>query len=384
MVLAIFIVNILNYLLATQLYINKIYIDLMLVYSIMAAILSFKSFSSISILLGTKIKNLSKDNFLKSLMIIFFISCVVFILGIEPRGLTVAIVFLVIIKSTDLYFSYVALINEDIYSLIINNEDASIKLVKKAIDGYKAKEKSRNQLAKFLHDDILQDIIFTKNKIENIYDELNILFDNNTESTSYDSNWELIKNTIYIDNLKTDYLEINESIDKVISNIRNNILLYNPMLENSEDAEKDIYELLLSLTKRFKTPNKHVELIIDLNNDINYPLSSFIYRIAHELLSNSLKHSKGNNITLLILVRYDKVYINIANFGDQFFDINSFNPGHYGLAILKEDIFSFGGNITSKKNLDEFPGEYILKNNPGESSECTNILVTLPVKIWRI
>ncbi len=156
---------------------------------------------------------------------------------------------------------------------------------------FNVEEKQRSELAKDLHDAVLQDLL-------SINKQLEIVADNSRKQNELDVVGDIQS---IIDNMKSAIVTTRETCHQL-----------RPQLLYDLGLEKALKKLV----------NKHNEnglrvILNTANLDDNIPkdIEINIYRIAQELLNNAKKHSNADDIRLLIVRIKEKIVINYEDNG---------------------------------------------------------------------
>ena len=201
-------------------------------------------------------------------------------------------------------------------------------------------DKYRKKLSKIIHDEILQDIIALKMDLTGRKSEM--------------ENDRLILIT-----------------DNIIRNLRGKIDYFDPKIHPERPLYTTYCEILDNISHRYDDKEMLVEFNCDKDIILNKPYDKLVYRILQELVNNAYKHSSGYLIEITLRVGYREIFITIANYGDDIYDINKVKKGHYGLNGLIEEIESYGGKYTFECKLD----------NEDENTVVTEIVIPINKEI---
>ncbi len=184
-------------------------------------------------------------------------------------------------------------------------------------------ENDRQRIAKDLHDTSLQNLTAIVHKVE---------------LASMYINQDPIR-------AKLELSTISNSIKEIIKEIRDTIFELRPMTFD----DLGFRELLDSYIEK-ETEKKNIKVVFDKYclNTTEPPILIFTFRVIKECFSNSVKHSKCNEIRLVIDDSDNKnLIIDITDNGTGF-DIEEKNlekNKHFGLIIMKERVKLMKGTI---------------------------------------
>lgn len=187
-------------------------------------------------------------------------------------------------------------------------------------------EKQRSDLARDLHDSVLQDLISLKRQSEMFLTN----FQNNQCPTS-------IENSL---------ISWNEQMSKVIQTTRETCHELRPQLLYDLGLVKAISKLTSQIQEeapfhiRLNTTRFDKELDIDIDSQLN------IYRIVQELLSNALKHSKASQVLVMLICIKDQVVLHYEDDGVGF-DASQLDQltMSMGLSGIRERVKALNGKL---------------------------------------
>jgi len=213
------------------------------------------------------------------------------------------------------------------------------------ISDFKKEELYKEQVADFLHDEVLQDVIYLKRELSDNY---KIPVDDNV-------------------------LKI---VDKIINRTRGQISLYKPYINYKISLADNYYDLIKSLKNRFGMNNILIDFICDDKLFLSSPYDLVIYRMIHELVTNIFKHSKGKYSVIELEVKNNMIILNVTNYGDYLESGPMTNMDSRGLKIIKRETDRFGGTfkISSFIDSDILIDKDILENS------VVNIKIEIPIK----
>lgn len=183
----------------------------------------------------------------------------------------------------------------------------------------KSEESIKNEIATYLHDDILQTIIALKNLV-------------------------LLKQTEEIKNILV------EELNSLIFNLRDRMDKYYPIL-SSDNTLKENYQRLIDERMRLRgIPSKLVTF--DCSDDIYIlpPYNTIVYRLLKEIINNALKYTKGYEIVISLRVYDDIITIHSRNL--------SANDGKVikgrGLNTIAETVELLNGTVECENSKGEY------------------------------
>ncbi|MBM7605437.1 two-component system sensor histidine kinase ComP [Metabacillus crassostreae] len=188
---------------------------------------------------------------------------------------------------------------------------------------FSIEEKQRSNLAKDLHDSVLQDLVSLKRQCEMALSEVEV-----------DS-----------DKLKNQLQEMNSNMTKIIKTTRETCqelrpqLLYDLGLVKALNKLVTQYQDTVDFDIRLNTGN------FTMNLDIDTQLN--IYRIIQELLTNAQKHSKASSVLIILVCIKDKIVLHYEDNGIGF-EYNNMNgqSESMGLSGISERVKALKGTIT--------------------------------------
>ena len=154
---------------------------------------------------------------------------------------------------------------------------------------------------------------------------------------------------------------------KIAGDVRNSCYALTPT-----DLNEGLFEALFSLCEVLKKQSG-LEIILCIQDEVknNQDFKSFpkeknlnIYRIVQEILSNAIKHSGAEKISLLVRTFNEKNFKIIISDGGKGFDLKSAlkTKNHFGLKNIQTRVKSLGGQV----------------NFFTEEGEGTQVSVTVP------
>jgi len=206
----------------------------------------------------------------------------------------------------------------------INSKDSSIFL--------RLQEQDRQRIAAELHDSVLQNLSLVMHNLE--LAEKFIDYDAVRAKLELESNRKIVKETI--------------------DGIRSTIFDLRPMQFDDFGFKKTLENQLEEY--KLRTSMDITYRIDDIDSKDNLILLT-IFRIVQELVINSIKHSKGNNINVQVLEAGAGIYIEESDDGIGIKEEDLKKDNHFGLKILKERVTMINGSL---KRLEDSKGTKIV------------------------
>lgn len=207
-----------------------------------------------------------------------------------------------------------------------NSRDLAKGMIGLKIGYLMNEENYQKYISDFLHDDILQDVIYVERELKDIY------------GLGKDSRLILaLDKIIYSLREKMNYVSTGINIKKSI-------------YENCRDVQTE-------LKQKYSNRRILVDFVCEEKLFIPNPYSSMILRLIKEMTTNIYKHSKGNFSIVELIRDGDEIILNVENYGDEYFDIYDTPRGHLGIKNILKDIEVFGGSITVNKLYDPLENE---------------------------
>ena len=193
-------------------------------------------------------------------------------------------------------------------------------------------EQDRQRIAAELHDSVLQNLSLVMHNLE--LAEKFIDYDAVRAKLELESNRKIVKETI--------------------DDIRSTIFDLRPMqfddfgFKKTLENQLEEYKLRTSMNITYRIDN------IDSKDNL---ILLTIFRIVQELVINSIKHSKGNNINVQVLEAGSGIYIEESDDGIGISEEDMKKDNHFGLKILKERVNMINGTL---KRLEDSKGTKII------------------------
>lgn len=255
--------------------------------------------------------------------------------------------FFIILKQSQLLDYYIKLVINKNNGIENGLEVSNLfkNILEKNILDFKKEELYKEQVADFLHDEILQDAIYIKKEL--------------------------------LDSYK---ISVNENIfkvaDKMINTTRGQISLYKPHINYDISLADNYYNLIKSLKNRFGIDNILVDFVCDNKLFLSSPYDLVVYRMIHELVTNIFKHSKGEYSVLELEVDNDVINLSVTNYGDYLENEFIMNTNNRGLKIIKREIDRFDGILDINSSIDSD----ILVSEDKIDESIVNIIIKIPIK----
>ncbi len=198
------------------------------------------------------------------------------------------------------------------------------KPISKNLCALEIQEKERQRIAMELHDTTLQNLAHMGHKIElaSLYMEKDVL------------------------QAKLELATVSKNLKIVIEEIRNTIFDLRPMSFDDLGLKESFENLFTKL----KESNTSFDFEVKVDNIIcdNNLILMTIFRVVQEACSNTIKHSEGNIIKIIIEQKGNNCKIMIRDNGMGFVvdEITEKNDNrHFGIAVMKERVKLLGGDI---------------------------------------
>lgn len=196
----------------------------------------------------------------------------------------------------------------------------------------KLQEADRQRIAAELHDSVLQNLSLVMHNLE--LAEKFIDYDSVRAKLELESNRKIVKETI--------------------DDIRSTIFDLRPMQFDDFGFKKTLENQLEGYKSRTSMDISY--RIDDLDSKDNLVLLT-IFRIVQELVINSIKHSKGNSLSVQVLDEGSRIYIEESDDGIGISDEDFEKENHFGMKILKERVNMINGTF---RKMDDVKGTKIV------------------------
>ncbi|MBW4829511.1 MAG: hypothetical protein KZY61_01645 [Clostridiaceae bacterium] len=255
--------------------------------------------------------------------------------------------FFVILKQSQLLDHYIKLVINKSNGMKNRLEVSNLfkNIIEKNISDFKKEELHKEQVADFLHDEILQDVIYIKKEL--------------------------------LDSYK---ISVNDNIfkvaNKMINTTRGQISLYKPHINYDISLAENYYNLIKSLKNRFGIDNILVDFVCDDKLFLSSPYDLVVYRMIHELVTNIFKHSKGEYSVVELEVDNNVINLSVINYGDYLENGFIMNTDNRGLKIIEREIDRFNGTLDINSSIDSD----ILVSEDKIDESIVNITIKIPIK----
>lgn len=240
---------------------------------------------------------------LVSLIVTINITCLYLMTRFLPDWLIIVYIFLLTLSSIPILKDILILNSKTSYSLLDNNSIFS------------AVEAEREEISIYLHDTIIQDVIYHKRQFENL---------------------ELIP--------KDEALGL---LDDVIFELRELCSNIYPLMIKELGLKNAILDVIDKFQKKEPIIIKHQIDVTKFNFENN--INNFILRSIREIINNSIFHGNAKNIRLHLYETEHMVNIEIIDDG-YFGIVNDTSSSHFGLNVISEKLSLLGGKLTIDRN----------------------------------
>lgn len=203
-----------------------------------------------------------------------------------------------------------------------NNYPLDYKSIK--INILDIQEKERQRIARDLHDTTVQNLTHLIHKIE---------------LSSKFMDQDILR-------AKLELATLNKSVKEIIHEMRSTIFNLRPM--SFDDMGINV---VLERFQEMLVEKSEMEIVFSID-EIKSQDDLFlvtIFRSIQECCWNSIQHSKGTKLSIVLKYNTDNVEIIIRDDGIGFEYYEQDNNNHFGLSILKERIFLLSGKIEISK-----------------------------------
>ncbi len=182
----------------------------------------------------------------------------------------------------------------------------------------------RERIAQDLHDDIIQSVYAVGLALDQAKLDM---------STAYQTSMEQIDLSL-------------KSLSGVIQDIRGYIFDLRPQAESVQF--KNLKGRLEGLAQELKA-NIRLPVQADISPDIdtylNEQQATHLFYIAHEALSNAIRHAKANQISLTLRKEEDLIILQVQDDGLGFIPPSKISPGHHGLNNIQTRVLRLGATL---------------------------------------
>ncbi|MDA1476247.1 histidine kinase [Bacillus changyiensis] len=189
-------------------------------------------------------------------------------------------------------------------------------------------EKQRSDLARDLHDSVLQDMISLKHKSEIFLAELQ-------------------KDQVCINQIQQKLTSFNNQMSNVIQTTRETCQELRPQVLYDLGLVKALSKLAVqhreSTSLRIRLNAERFSKVLDLDTQLN------LYRIVQELLSNTVKHAKASEVLIMLVCIKEKVILHYEDDGIGFDQDKLYhNNTNMGLSGIRERVRALDGRLDIK------------------------------------
>ncbi|NPC93978.1 PDZ domain-containing protein [Bacillus sp. WMMC1349] len=189
-------------------------------------------------------------------------------------------------------------------------------------------EKQRSDLARDLHDSVLQDMISLKHKSEIFLAELQ-------------------KDQVCIKQIQQKLTSFNKQMSNVIQTTRETCQELRPQVLYDLGLVKALSKLASqhreSTSLRIRLNTERFSTVLDLDTQLN------LYRIVQEFLSNTVKHAKASEVLIMLVCIKEKVILHYEDDGIGFDQDKLYqNNTNMGLSGIRERVRALDGHLDIK------------------------------------
>ena len=187
-------------------------------------------------------------------------------------------------------------------------------------------EKQRSDLARDLHDSVLQDMISLKH-----------------QSEMFVADFE--KDKVCTNQIRQRLINMNEQMSTVIQTTRETCQELRPQLLYDLGLVKALSKLAAqhqesSSIDKIRLNTERFSKVLDLDTQLN------LYRIVQELLSNAVKHSKAHEVLIMLVCIKEKVVLHYEDDGIGFDPDKLYqNSAGMGLSGIRERVRALNGSL---------------------------------------
>lgn len=189
-------------------------------------------------------------------------------------------------------------------------------------DYIEREEKMKSEIASYLHDEVLQNVI-------------------------------TVKNMLHKEELKYFKEDIQENIKIIIETLRNEIDFYHPVISKHYTLRKN-YEDMMNETLSKYHSNKEISFLCDDSIVLMKPYDVLVYRFLRELVNNAAKYSVGDFIEVNLKVNKGIIFLKVFNKDSFNENINYFDESKgNGLKFMREQIEILKGDFNISKDIEK-------------------------------
>lgn len=188
-----------------------------------------------------------------------------------------------------------------------------------ALEKIKISSNQNMILSEYLHDDVLQNILYIRRKI---YDVKNI--SDNTAPAE-------IEDCIH-------------ALDDTVNSIRNEMDYISPNISTNISLKKNFLQAI-NKVKKLYDKNILLEFYCDENLFLTRPFDEITYRIIKELSNNIYKHTDSTFAEIRVELIDDILFINSRNDSGNIVDLENCLKSNRGLGFIKKTISDINGDM---------------------------------------
>lgn len=225
--------------------------------------------------------------------------------------------------AVNIFFAFIYLCNMILGRNLMLGKNGLIKESKyiEALRQLKQEETLKSEFARFLHDDVLQDLFSVKNMAAKA--------------------------------CRPDVQELMiQTLDHLNQHIRGQMQDYHPVILNSLTAKENYRNLMEAVAQSF--PEKNITVSFDCSDTLFLvePYDVLIYRLLKELLTNVYKHSDGRRAWVMLTQENGTIELHVSDDGAACTDsvFTADNTMHKGIAAMTELINNMDGFVVFSDN----------------------------------
>lgn len=184
-----------------------------------------------------------------------------------------------------------------------------------SLDLFSAVENERENIALYIHDWIIQDVIYEMKKLET------------------KGKW-------------IERQEVIETLEEVVFYLRELCSDIYPLMIQEIGLKNTLIAMIHQMEKKYP-----VQIICKINVeqiDLSTQKNNFILRSIKELMNNSILHGKATDITFTV-DKHQNFYVFIVEDNGEFLERTKDNGKHFGIDIVKEKLKLLGGSLVIEK-----------------------------------
>ncbi|MDO5717076.1 MAG: hypothetical protein Q4Q17_04680, partial [Tissierellia bacterium] len=256
-----------------------------------------------------------------------------------------------------LWFLVIYLLTKDIYAALVIA--LSINMLLFMLKHYRTYQSLRKEEVEFLFEDAIK-MAALESGFEKLY----------AERTTKFLHDEILQDIIVVNRGLKDqgetHNEFNQILTNTIGKIRQEINLYSPRLSQSKSLNESYYQLIQEIQSRYKSRGILFDFQCDEKLYLPHPYEEVIYTCLYEMVTNACKHSKGTYTLIQLEKRGGNVELKVTNEGDFMDEEELEMKKSTGLQLLQMDVQRYGGNLQMKS---------------GENRESRESLVEFTIQI---